>query len=274
MAPALQLPDFRNPWVQLLALVLATLAVIAVVELAGLVPEGEKEPPPAKEGVGWQDMPDFTVFSTVPGRKANFFGYLRPIVKAENQRIRRRRERLRGLAERVRSGRELPPEERQWLADLARDYRLEPEGKGPSKLIAGLLRRVDVIPASLVLVQAAKESGWGTSRFAQQGNNLFGQWCFSTGCGIVPARREPGKSHEVERFPTVRASVRSYLRNLNTHRRYEELREIRARLREAEVALTGIALAEGLRAYAENGDQYVPEVRAMIRANNLEEKGG
>jgi Bax protein len=132
-----------------------------------------------------------------------------------------------------------------------------------------LLQRVDVVPVSLVLAQAAKESAWGRSRFAREGNNLFGEWCFTAGCGMVPRRRESGKTHEVETFPSVRAAVASYIHNLNSHPSYRMLRSIRASLREAGKPLNGLALARGLEAYSAQGSDYVASVRDIIRKNRL-----
>jgi len=130
-----------------------------------------------------------------------------------------------------------------------------------------LLARVDVIPPKLALIQAAKESGWGTSRFARSANNLFGEWCFSEGCGVVPASRSEGRRHEVESFDSVQDAIASYVRNLNSHPSYAPLRERRAALRAAGEAPTALALADGLGRYSERGEAYVQEVKSMIRHN-------
>ena len=132
-----------------------------------------------------------------------------------------------------------------------------------------LLKRVDVIPPSLVLAQAANESAWGTSRFAKSGFNYFGQWCFKKGCGIVPGKRDAGKEHEVAAFSSPRKSVGSYIRNLNSHPAYQSLRSIRIQLRSENKAITGIALAGGLSEYSARGSEYVEELRSIIRYNKL-----
>lgn len=260
------LKHLHNLKLQAAVLLLVTLGVIALVEVTGLVS-------PRKTGtavsVGRQDLPDFSAIPTAEARKANFFGYLRPIVRAENREVLRTRERLRELVGELRGGDDLSPGQWTWMRDLARRYRVDLAQNNRLEVGEALLRKVDKIPSSLVLVQAAKESAWGTSRFAREGNNLFGQWCFTPGCGMVPARRAEGKTHEVESFPTVRASVASYLRNLNSHPRYSELRDIRARLRREDEEITGLALAGGLQHYSEQGEKYVTEVRAMIRRNGL-----
>jgi Bax protein len=127
-----------------------------------------------------------------------------------------------------------------------------------------------VVPPSLALAQAASESGWGTSRFAREGNNYFGEWCFSEGCGLIPGRRGAEQTHEVEVFPTVEAAVDSYFRNLNRVAVYEPLRETRARARAAGRPITGEALAAGLERYSERGTVYIEEVRSIISYNDLE----
>ena len=140
------------------------------------------------------------------------------------------------------------------------------------ELTKELIRRVDVIPTSLVLAQAANESAWGTSRFAREGNNIFGQWCFDEGCGLVPNRRGEDASHEVRAFASVEAAVRAYFRNLNTHPSYEDLRTLRASMRMQGLPLNSMVLARGLTRYSERGMDYVLELQDMIRINELRER--
>ena len=128
---------------------------------------------------------------------------------------------------------------------------------------------MDIIPPSLVMAQAANESAWGTSRFATQGNNLFGQWCFNQGCGLVPRSRPEGMSHEVEVFDSPYQSIRSYITNLNRHNAYQGLRDRRDALRAQGQFPDGATLAGGLEAYSERGQAYVHEIRAMINSNGL-----
>lgn len=223
---------------------------------------------------GHEDMPVIEA-DTVAARKDRFFDYLRPIVRHENRVIREQRLRLQRLRDTLAAGGALAWLDRRWLADMARAYRLAGGGEDDetpldADLVAALLERVDVIPESLALVQSAKESSWGRSRFAREGNNLFGQWCHEPGCGLTPTARKAGRSHEVERFGSVRASVRSYFRNLNTHAQYRELRRLRAALRKRDEPLTGVALADGLTFYSERRQAYVDEVKAMIRNNGLD----
>ena len=203
-------------------------------------------------------------------KKTQFFNFLRPHIQQANGEIRQERARLEEIAENIQNH---PPNwlERRFLHRLAEDYDIE-AGTEPdyALLVEKLRRRVDVVPASLMLIQAAKESAWGTSKFAVMANNLFGQQCFERGCGYVPTARERGRKHEVARFDNVAEAVRAYLHNVNTHPRYQAMREIRARLREASRDITGIRLADGLLAYSERRQAYVDEVKDMIRQNDLE----
>jgi Bax protein len=132
-----------------------------------------------------------------------------------------------------------------------------------------LLARVNAIPVSLALAQAANESAWGTSRFAREANNFYGQWCFQKGCGLVPARRDKNKTHEVAAFKSPKESVERYIHNLNSHNAYKTLRKIRNRLRTENKLITGIELAEGLLHYSERGKEYIKELQSMIKFNKL-----
>ena len=154
---------------------------------------------------------------------------------------------------------------------IAHRYGIKPDQDTTDQtLLAETLLRVNVVPRSLALIQAAKESGWGTSKFARLANNLFGQQCFVKGCGIVPTARAAGRKHEVERFVTVQDAVAGYAYNLNSHPRYAELRRIREKLARTDQPITGVALADGLLAYSERGAAYVAEIQSMIRQNKLE----
>jgi Bax protein len=210
-------------------------------------------------------LPDFRAYEAGPNRKAEFFEFVRPLVAAENAHVRRDRKRLIEIA----SQPEFSWLDRWWLAKLAEDYRIDDESMDDEQRLASLLRRVDVVPMSLALAQAAKESGWGTSRFAREANNLFGEWCFDPGCGLVPQNRTEGYRHEVEAFASPRDSVVSYMRNLNTHDRYQSFRLERARLRKAGKELSGMLLAEKLAHYSERRDDYIKDIKHLIRVNKL-----
>lgn len=214
---------------------------------------------------GWATatLPDFTQYSVVSRKKDAFFGYLFPRIALANLRIQAARRYL----EKLRNKEELSEGEREWLSTRATRLRVDDEK--PEKMISGLERRMNIIPPSLVLAQAANESAWGTSRFATQGNNLFGQWCFNPGCGLVPNSRPAGMTHEVEVFESPYRSIRSYLTNINRHNAYQQLRERRRALLNKNRFPDGVSLAGGLQSYSERGQAYVDEIRGMIRVNSL-----
>ena len=197
-------------------------------------------------------------------KKQQFFTFLKPVVKSENARILQQRKKLLRLKSESRlSGRELA-----WLAQLASEYGLAITGQPSTSDWQTLQARVDIIPVDMALVQAANESAWGTSRFAQQGNNYFGQWCYRKGCGIVPKHRTAGATHEVQRFESVKHSVRTYMHNINTTHAYAGFRNIRQNLRMHKRPLNAEVLVAGLKSYSERGMAYVRIIQAMIRSNH------
>ncbi len=210
-------------------------------------------------------LPNFTVAIDVATKKSTFFGFLLPLINAENHRILSIRLQLESLA--ALDG--LSDPQQQWLSEVARYYRVIEPSEDYKQLISALLQRVDSVPPSLALAQSANESGWGGSRFAQKGNNLFGQWCFSEGCGMVPAGRIKGALHEVAVFENPGKSVESYIHNLNSNTAYEEFRKIRESQRAQQLTVSGAALAEGLLKYSARGVEYIKELRAMIVTNKL-----
>jgi Bax protein len=212
-------------------------------------------------------LPDFTGYRDVRDRKHEFFSWMLPLVAEENARLGDIRRRLTWIFDHARWGHGISDEDRRWLADLAREFRIRDDDPGTPEFWRTAFERVDALPEDLVVVQAANESAWGTSRFAREGNNLFGQWCFRPGCGIVPMDRPDGASYEVARFGSPGESVGSYMRNLNTGASYQKLREIRARDRARGRPPRAEDLAAGLVDYSERGDEYVAEIRSMIRTN-------
>lgn len=209
----------------------------------------------------------------VDAKKRIFFRAMAPLALRSNELIRAERERLESLP----AGDALTEDHRRWLADLAADYGVESPGGGAGdaaewEAVREALRmRVDEVPVSLVLAQAANESGWGTSRFAAEGNALFGQWSFG-GSGMLPeAQRESLGDYRVAAFESPLLSVVAYMRNLNTHASYASLREIRARARAAGDVPRGLDLAAGLERYSERGQAYVDEIRSMIEFNGIQE---
>ena len=212
-------------------------------------------------------LPDFSTYTDVKAKKTAFFGYMLPLVEARNLHIQGQREQLLAVAERTQDV--LSEQDAKTIAELAAAYRMTDADMTSTDLVEELLIRIDTVPTSLALAQAAVESGWGTSRFAVQANNLFGQWCYEKGCGLVPNQRNSGANHEVAKFANVSDAVYSYTRNINTHRAYKDLRVTRAGLREDNETISGHILAEGLLRYSERGKDYVHELQAVIRINKL-----
>lgn len=216
-----------------------------------------------------QNIPDFAAIQDVAEKKASFFEFLSPYIDSVNQQILAQRQRLISFREKINSGSTLTRNEMNYLSSLRVEYELENEVLNTANLVNRLLRRVDIIPSSLALAQAANESAWGTSRFAIEGNNFYGQWCYSEGCGIVPARRIAGANHEVKSFDNVFESVKAYIMNLNTFPNYQRLRDIRQQVRQGGRTIDGISLSEGLDTYSSRGDDYIFELQSMIYSNNL-----
>ncbi|MGI9273510.1 MAG: glucosaminidase domain-containing protein [Endozoicomonas sp.] len=225
------------------------------------VEESEVEKPEDEEPA----IPDFAEIRDVKTKKTTFFAFMKELVDAENARLYQLRLEILALHEKE----ELRKTERQRLFEIAGDYRLDWNTIPEETLYGELLNRVDEIPVSLALVQAANESAWGTSRFALNANNFFGQWCFTEGCGLVPTRRPEGASFEVRKFDTVADSVRSYMYNLNSNHHYSGLREMRLKLRQQGKPVTGPVLAHGLYSYSIRGGDYVDELITMIAVNDL-----
>ena len=222
----------------------------------------------ASHGRAGTELPDFSSYQDIQTKKLRFFSWLLPLVDDENERLAGLRTRLEYIHDHVRWGHPLDPDDRDWLADLSREFGINGIDPETEEFWPVIYRRVDTLPDHLVLVQAANESAWGTSRFAREGNNLFGQWCFRQGCGLVPSGRPEGETYEVAKFESVDESIASYMHNLNTGRVYRELREIRAAHREAGEDPDASELAEGLMRYSERGQAYIDELRAMIRYND------
>lgn len=217
-------------------------------------------------------FPDFASISNIEAKKQQFFDFLQDYVRYENGLVSGLRLQLRSYAEIVDSGTPLSVRERDWVVDLAIVYNMDADAITDRVLVNELLLMVDVIPASLVLAQAANESAWGTSRFALEGNNIFGQWCFVEGCGIVPNRRVEGATHEVKSFDSIEAAIEGYFLNINTHRLYVGFRQERARLRQLGQRLDPILLVQGLGRYSQRGENYIDEVQTMIQQNDLRER--
>ena len=193
-------------------------------------------------------------------RKEFFIQIVLPLILQENNNIKLDRKRLFGIINKNNN----TSIEKKWLDKKYKQYGI------PSKDLSMLKIRMDEVPVSLALAQAAKETGWGTSRFAQEGNALFGQWTWS-GEGLKPKEADEDKGHKVMKFNVLQASVRAYQRNLNTHSTYKKFRLARAQLRDAGKPLDSIILSEHLNEYAETGEQYVEILKKIIKQNNLKD---
>ena len=152
--------------------------------------------------------------------------------------------------------------ERVWLKRRFKEYKID------DRDLSKLKMRMDIIPVSIALAQAANESGWGTSRFALEGNALFGQWTWSKK-GISPKNKDPDESHKILQFQVLKASVKAYKNNLNTHNAYKEFREVRAQLRQENKQIIGLDLIKYLKAYAAIGERYVLIIEDIIEKNSL-----
>ncbi len=210
------------------------------------------------------ELPNFSTYKDIKLKKSDFFAYMLPRVKKANQIILQERLWVENL---LSQGHDFNKTKMQKLLTLSEKYKVKT--LNPNKMISELLSRVDSIPASLVLAQAANESAWGTSRFAKQGNNLFGQWCYVKGCGIIPKDRDNSQRHEVASFENIQQSITSYMHNLNSQISYGDLRELRKDMRQNTQTISGIKLANGLLKYSTRRMAYVEEIQTMIRQNNL-----
>ena len=198
-------------------------------------------------------------------KKQLFFRAIGPLVLRSNELIKHDRARLLALKKAA----TISPEDSQWIEKLADHYRLTRESSAPKKLIPPLLLRVDTIPPSLILAQAAEESGWGTSRFAFAGNALFGQWTWG-GDGITPNQQRDGMGHyQIAKFDAPLLSVEAHALNLNSHPAYERFRALRAKKHNAGKKLSGLDAAETLDKYSERGQDYVKSLQSIINYNKL-----
>jgi Bax protein len=190
-------------------------------------------------------------------KKKRFFDFMRPIINEENSKILKLRNQL--LAAKKHNN------NKKFVAHVAKIYSVNWDHEEENW--DSLLARVDTIALELSLAQSANESAWGQSRFAQQGNNFFGQWCYTKGCGIIPAERNRRATHEVAKFNSINDSVRSYIKTINTGRVYALLRKVRRDNRAAGKQPDATAQASGLIKYSQRGEQYVKEIRRIIHTN-------
>jgi len=208
-----------------------------------------------------RDLPDLR---SVQARKNLFVRVILPLVLQANELVRHERERILKLNVRRDN---LGQADMVWLRAVAKKYGVAEDDR--RKLFAELKLRVDTVPASLALAQAAEESGWGTSRFALEGNAVFGQWTYKQGKGIVPAARDEGKRHEIKAFSGLRSSIAAYVHNLNTHWAYVEFRSGRAVAQKRHSVPEGAKLIETLHKYSQRGADYIRTIKTIMRVNGF-----
>ena len=196
--------------------------------------------------------------SSIQLKKETFIKIVLPLVVAENQKILDDRYKLLKII----SKKNTTDKEKAWLRQKLKEYRVKKEN------IKELKQRMDIIPISIALAQAAKESGWGTSRFALEGNAIFGQWTWK-GSGIAPLNRDEKLNHKILRFPILRSSVKAYKNNLNTHRSYKSFREKRENLRKKKKPISGLRLIHSLDNYAQTGKEYTKTLEKIVTQNSL-----
>ncbi|MFA0348291.1 glucosaminidase domain-containing protein [Vibrio sp. 10N.222.55.C6] len=266
-----------------LALKVTALALVGSISLIGpyIYQEEERRRTTEQSANSTDQFGDLTVSSSTPNfaaiedvneKKDTFFSFLRPSINIENKRITKERAFLTKLSE---SGlNKIDSEDASYAKRLGKLYGLPVPSEGLDQAwLTEMLNRVNVLPEALVLTQAANESAWGTSRFATKANNYFGHWCYTKGCGLVPLQRNEGSSHEVATFSSSQESVHRYFMNLNRNRAYADLRAIRAKLAAQGDDLltteTATELTNGLLKYSERGSDYVTDLQAMIRHNEV-----
>lgn len=215
--------------------------------------------------------PDFSSIKDISIRKSAFINFMASQARPIIHRIGKERTILLSLYLRYRSGDSLTDKEQSWVLELAKIQGMSEFNSDSEENWSELLKRTDIIPLSLLIAQGALESAWGTSRFARDGNNYFGIWCFTPGCGIVPKQRNKGATHEVESYPSMKTAIEKYIHILNTRPAFEELRNLRHQQRLNLLTPSGSILLKGLGLYAKNGAEYMMTIKKIIRQNNLGE---
>ena len=203
---------------------------------------------------------DLETVSNIEERKELFIKIVLPLIIDSNNNIKSDRKKLFQILNKKNNN----FAEKKWLRKKFKEYKIN------NKDISLLKRRMDIIPVSLAIAQAAKETGWGTSRFALEGNALYGQWTWGSD-GIDPNEKDSSKSHKIKKFKELKMSVESYTNNLNTHSGYQEFREARADLRQKKQDITGLKLTKYLDRYAKTGKEYTRIIQLIIKQNSLDD---
>lgn len=213
---------------------------------------------------------DFKNTKDIKKKKSIFIRLMIPLIIAEQKNIRQKRI----IAQLILNNTKqlVNPDAIAWFNRAKKEYNVN-SNQPFSQQKFELIKRLDELPLTLILAQAAIESAWGTSRFAIEGNSLFGQWTFSGVDGLTPKDRDTDKSHQVKAFPTLQESIRSYLKNINRNNAYKELRDLRENMRRNKEKLDAHKLAAGLHRYSQKGTEYVKIIRRLLNTpefKNLE----
>ena len=207
-------------------------------------------------------------FENFSNSKQDFIKTLLPLISYENQKILIERKNLFNIKEALVNEKTLNNQDLVYLRKIAKKYKIKTNNKHKIDLINQLLISIDIIPNSIVLAQAANESGWGTSRFAKEYNALFGEYTYDFSKGVIPLKREEGKKHLVKAFSSYNNSIKSYFRNINTHYAYEKFRLIRKQMRDKNNFSNINLLVDRLSTYAEDNN-YVKTINSIIESNKL-----
>ncbi len=202
-------------------------------------------------------------------KQDQFITFILDESRMANQEILQQRDEILKLYKIFQANQTLTVNQEIWLKEIAFEYKLADLNFSQNVAWQDLLTRVAPIPNSLVIAQAVNESAWGTSRFARNGNNYFGQWCYSQGCGLIPLQRDADGDYQLRTFPNALSSVKSYMNNLNTTEPYATFRHQREALSNSGKPLTGLALVESLTSYSSKGSDYVTIIRDILIKYNL-----
>jgi len=202
--------------------------------------------------------------------QSRFIQFMLPKIDRVNQTLEQDHSKLVELNTLQQTGIKLHSSQIVWLKQIAKQYKVKDVDLSNQQAWDLLLKRVDIVPPSLVLAQAINESAWGRSRFAKQANNFFGLHCYHKNCGLVPRRLSQNSHYEVTKFSSVLMAVKSYVRNLNTNPAYQHFRQQRYLLRQSKQTITGLAVVAGLKHYSEKKEQYVGIIKKIISQYHLE----
>ncbi|MCK4708965.1 MAG: glucosaminidase domain-containing protein, partial [Gammaproteobacteria bacterium] len=206
--------------------------------------------------------------------KQSFIDKLLPYIEQENTRLKRLRKQTLHIVQQLDANIRISDKTKSWLKEIAKKFRVKGNPVESKQARYELLTKVDIIPSSLTLAQAATESAWGKSRFATEANNLFGIWTYNKSKGLKPKNRDSEKKHLVRIFDHYGESVAYYMHTLNSHPAYKKLRKIRQQLRNKQLKINGLEMANGLEKYSAKGNDYIQLIRKLIRQNEWAQLDG